>query len=484
MYKKETTRTREHTFATTSTRSATTKTKRPTSFPFLSQQPKQQFFATCYADGAFVQRFHSKHNGHDGTKVTPWEEVEDDAREKDDDEGEEDESEGELDGRGLEARQQQPGLRRRRRLVQFSVPLRMPDFVVRLAGVDSVSVLESQELTLAKGSRPRRRGGDGGGGSAESVELESMQLDCSPLLDLAVAQRFAIETGGFLRVERREFEGAGASSSSSSPASASGIRITALIRVSSGGPWGLSAAVDAAMASQAKSEAVALLTLAFEALSEAAELGGEGALPPPPGPPRVSDVVVVASGAEEAAVPAASAADVAAEGEGEDGEGEEEVPLAVRETASSSSDDESEFAEEDEGDGLSLDGSAFQDALSQPPPSAADADAMLRMLDCVAARLLSLEREVEAARAIVEASCPDVIVVEKGFAQRLLSSVLPTSSLSWSSSSWWWPTEEREKIRYPRSSGVAVAAAATAVIAAFVAVRGASSSSSSSRSRV
>jgi len=416
--------------------------------------------------------------------VTPWEEVEDDAREKDDDEGEEDESEGELDGRGLEARQQQPGLRRRRRLVQFSVPLRMPDFVVRLAGVDSVSVLESQELTLAKGSRPRRRGGDGGGGSAESVELESMQLDCSPLLDLAVAQRFAIETGGFLRVERREFEGAGASSSSSSPASASGIRITALIRVSSGGPWGLSAAVDAAMASQAKSEAVALLTLAFEALSEAAELGGEGALPPPPGPPRVSDVVVVASGAEEAAVPAASAADVAAEGEGEDGEGEEEVPLAVRETASSSSDDESEFAEEDEGDGLSLDGSAFQDALSQPPPSAADADAMLRMLDCVAARLLSLEREVEAARAIVEASCPDVIVVEKGFAQRLLSSVLPTSSLSWSSSSWWWPTEEREKIRYPRSSGVAVAAAATAVIAAFVAVRGASSSSSSSRSRV
>jgi hypothetical protein len=484
VYKKETTRTREHTFATTSTRSATTKTKRPTSFPFLSQQPKQQFFATCYADGAFVQRFHSKHNGHDGTKVTPWEEVEDDAREKDDDEGEEDESEGELDGRGLEARQQQPGLRRRRRLVQFSVPLRMPDFVVRLAGVDSVSVLESQELTLAKGSRPRRRGGDGGGGSAESVELESMQLDCSPLLDLAVAQRFAIETGGFLRVERREFEGAGASSSSSSPASASGIRITALIRVSSGGPWGLSAAVDAAMASQAKSEAVALLTLAFEALSEAAELGGEGALPPPPGPPRVSDVVVVASGAEEAAVPAASAADVAAEGEGEDGEGEEEVPLAVRETASSSSDDESEFAEEDEGDGLSLDGSAFQDALSQPPPSAADADAMLRMLDCVAARLLSLEREVEAARAIVEASCPDVIVVEKGFAQRLLSSVLPTSSLSWSSSSWWWPTEEREKIRYPRSSGVAVAAAATAVIAAFVAVRGASSSSSSSRSRV
>lgn len=416
--------------------------------------------------------------------MTPWEEVEDDAREKDDDEGEEDESEGELDGRGLEARQQQPGLRRRRRLVQFSVPLRMPDFVVRLAGVDSVSVLESQELTLAKGSRPRRRGGDGGGGSAESVELESMQLDCSPLLDLAVAQRFAIETGGFLRVERREFEGAGASSSSSSPASASGIRITALIRVSSGGPWGLSAAVDAAMASQAKSEAVALLTLAFEALSEAAELGGEGALPPPPGPPRVSDVVVVASGAEEAAVPAASAADVAAEGEGEDGEGEEEVPLAVRETASSSSDDESEFAEEDEGDGLSLDGSAFQDALSQPPPSAADADAMLRMLDCVAARLLSLEREVEAARAIVEASCPDVIVVEKGFAQRLLSSVLPTSSLSWSSSSWWWPTEEREKIRYPRSSGVAVAAAATAVIAAFVAVRGASSSSSSSRSRV
>ena len=415
--------------------------------------------------------------------MTPWEEVEDDAREKDDDEGEEDESEGELDGRGLEARQQQPGLRRRRRLVQFSVPLRMPDFVVRLAGVDSVSVLESQELTLAKGSRPRRRGGDGGGGSAESVELESMQLDCSPLLDLAVAQRFAIETGGFLRVERREFEGAGASSSSSSPASASGIRITALIRVSSGGPWGLSAAVDAAMASQAKSEAVALLTLAFEALSEAAELGGEGALPPP-GPPRVSDVVVVASGAEEAAVPAASAADVAAEGEGEDGEGEEEVPLAVRETASSSSDDESEFAEEDEGDGLSLDGSAFQDALSQPPPSAADADAMLRMLDCVAARLLSLEREVEAARAIVEASCPDVIVVEKGFAQRLLSSVLPTSSLSWSSSSWWWPTEEREKIRYPRSSGVAVAAAATAVIAAFVAVRGASSSSSSSRSRV
>ena len=416
--------------------------------------------------------------------MTPWEEVEDDAREKDDDEGEEDESEGELDGRGLEARQQQPGLRRRRRLVQFSVPLRMPDFVVRLAGVDSVSVLESQELTLAKGSRPRRRGGDGGGGSAESVELESMQLDCSPLLDLAVAQRFAIETGGFLRVERREFEGAGASSSSSSPASASGIRITALIRVSSGGPWGLSAAVDAAMASQAKSEAVALLTLAFEALSEAAELGGEGALPPPPGPPRVSDVVVVASGAEEAAVPAASAADVAAEGEGEDGEGEEEVPLAVRETASSNSDDESEFAEEDEGDGLSLDGSAFQDALSQPPPSAADADAMLRMLDCVAARLLSLEREVEAARAIVEASCPDVIVVEKGFAQRLLSSVLPTSSLSWSSSSWWWPTEEREKIRYPRSSGVAVAAAATAVIAAFVAVRGASSSSSSSRSRV
>ena len=197
----------------------------------------------------------------------------------------------------------------------------MPDFVVRLAGVDSVSVLESQELTLAKGSRPRRRGGDGGGGSAESVELESMQLDCSPLLDLAVAQRFAIETGGFLRVERREFEGAGASSSSSSPASASGIRITALIRVSSGGPWGLSAAVEAAMASQAKSEAVALLTLAFEALSEAAELGGEGALPPPPGPPRVSDVVVVASGAEEAAVPAASAADVAAEGEGEDGEG-------------------------------------------------------------------------------------------------------------------------------------------------------------------
>ena len=157
--------------------------------------------------------------------------------------------------------------------------------------------------------------------------------------------------------------------------------------------------------------------------------------------------------------------------------------MAVRETASSSSDDESEFAEEDEGDGLSLDGSAFQDALSQPPPSAADADAMLRMLDCVAARLLSLEREVEAARAIVEASCPDVIVVEKGFAQRLLSSVLPTSSLSWSSSSWWWPTEEREKIRYPRSSGVAVAAAATAVIAAFVAVRGASSSSSS-RSRV
>ena len=419
--------------------------------------------------------------------MTPWEEVEDDARENDDDEGEEDESEGELDGGGLEARQQQPGLRRRRRLVQFSVPLRMPDFVVRLAGVDSVSVLESQELTLAKGSRPRRRGGDGGGGSAESVELESMQLDCSPLLDLAVAQRFAIETGGFLRVERREFEGAGASSSSSSPASASGIRITALIRVSSGGPWGLSAAVEAAMASQAKSEAVALLTLAFEALSEAAELGGEGALPPPPGPPRVSDVVVVASGAEEAAVPAASAADVAAEGEGEDGEGEEEeeeVPLAVRETASSSSDDESEFAEEDEGDGLSLDGSAFQDALSQPPPSAADADAMLRMLDCVAARLLSLEMEVEAARAIVEASCPDVIVVEKGFAQRLLSSVLPTSSLSWSSSSWWWPTEEREKIRYPRSSGVAVAAAATAVIAAFVAVRGASSSSSSSRSRV
>jgi len=488
VYKKETTRTREHTFATTSTRSATTKTKRPTSFPFLSQQPKQQFFATCYADGAFVQSFHSKHNGHDGTKVTPWEEVEDDAREKDDDEGEEDESEGELDGGGLEARQQQPKLRRRRRLVQFSVPLRMPDFIVRLAGVDSVSVLESQELTLAKGSRPRRRGGDGGGGSAESVELESMQLDCSPLLDLAVAQRFSIETEGFLRVERREFEGAGASSSSSSAASASGIRITALIRVSSGGPWGLSAAVEAAMASQAKSEAVALLNLAFEALSEAAELGGEGALPPPPGPPRVSDVVVVASGAEEAAVPAASAADVAVEGEGEDGEGEEEeeeVPLAVRETASSSSDDESEFAEEDEGDGLSLDddGSAFQDALSQPPPSAADADAMFRMLDCVAARLLSLEREVEAARAIVEASCPDVIVVEKGFAQRLLSSVLPTSSLSWSSTSWWWSTEEGEKIRYPRSSGVAVAAAATAVIAAFVAVRGASSSSSS-RSRV
>ena len=464
-------------------RLATTKTKRPTSFPFLSQQPKQQFFATCYADGAFVQSFHSKHNGHDGTKVTPWEEVEDDAREKDDYEGEEDESEGELDGGGLEARQQQPELRRRRRLVQFSAPLRMPDFIVRLAGVDSVSVLESQELTLAKGSRPRRHGGDGGGGSAESVELESMQLDCSPLLDLAVAQRFAIETGGFLTVERHEFEGAGASSSSSSPASASGIRITALIRVSSGGPWGLSAAVEAAMASQAKSEAVALLTLAFEALSEAAELGGEGALPPLPGPPRVSDVVVVASGAEEAAVPAASAADVAVEGEGEDGEGEEEVPLAVRETASSSSDDESEFAEEDEGDGLSLDddGSAFQDALSQPPPSAADADAMFRMLDCVAARLLSLEREVEAARAIVEASCPDVIVVEKGFAQRLLSSVLPTSSLSWSSSSWWWPTEEREKIWYPRSSGVAVAAAATAVIAAFVAVRGASSSSSRSR---
>ena len=76
--------------------------------------------------------------------------------------------------------------------MQFSVPLRMPDFIVRLAGVDSVSVLESQELTLAKGSRPRRRGGDGGGGSAESVELESMQLDCSPLLDLAVAPRFRL----------------------------------------------------------------------------------------------------------------------------------------------------------------------------------------------------------------------------------------------------------------------------------------------------
>ena len=121
----------------------------------------------------------------------------------------------------------------------------------------------------------------------------------------------------------------------------------------------------------------------------------------------------------------------------------------------------------------------FQDALSQPPPSPADAEAMLAMLDAVSARLRSLEREVAAARAIVKGSCPEVAVAQNSFAERLLLSVLPAGSLSSSS-----PREEEEMRYHSRSSGVAVAAAATAVIAAFVAVRGASSSSSSSRSRV
>ena len=132
-------------------------------------------------------------------------------------------------------------------------------------------------------------------------------------------------------------------------------------------------------------------------------------------------------------------------------------------------------ANDETDENLDSSSSNFQDALSEPPLSAADAEAMFRMLDSVSARLRSLEREVRAARAIVEGACPEV-ASEKSFVQRLHDAALPlVSSFSWGKD------DEEEEVRYSRSTSIAVAAAATAVIAAFVAVRGASNSANRSR---